>query len=156
MIRTLSSEKVRRHCGEMVSRPALAGQSKVSMLIFTQQKCGVVNFAFDETGAPLLPRNGHSFFGIGNCSIEVFERTHAPSALVVFGALELSPCSTQVLQGCPHVRLIGPNRIQTGGGNYSDDSETDFQYFHPARSKQYRHEVKLQNCFRMDVERVIS
>jgi hypothetical protein len=126
------------------------------MLIFTQQKCGVVNFAFDETGARLLPREGHSSFGIGNCSIDVFERTHAPSAFVVFGALELSPRSTQVLQGCPHVRLIGPNRIQTGGSNYGNDSETDFQYFHPARSKQFRHQVKLRNCFRMDVERVIS
>jgi hypothetical protein len=54
------------------------------------------------------------------------------------------------------VRLIGPNRIQTGGGNYGNDSETDFQYFHPARSKQFRHQVKLRNCFRMDVERGIS
>src|SRR5438132_3223724 len=41
------------------------------------------------TGARLLPGEGHSFFGIGNCSIDVLERTHAPSAFVVFGALEL-------------------------------------------------------------------
>jgi hypothetical protein len=108
------------------------------MLIFTQQKCGVVNFAFDETGARLLPREGHSFFGIGNRSIDVFERMDAPSAFVMFGALELSLRSTQVLEGSPHVRLIGPNRIQTGGGNYGNDSETDFQYSHAARSKQFR------------------
>jgi hypothetical protein len=126
------------------------------MLIFTQQKCGVVNFAFYETGARMLPREGHSSFGIANCSIDVFERTHAPSAFVVFGALELSPRSTQVFQRCPHVRLIAPNRIQTSGGNYGNDSETDFQYFHPARSKQFPHQVKLRNCFRMDVGRVIS
>jgi hypothetical protein len=92
-----------------------------------------VNFAFDETGARLLPPGGHSFFGIGNCSIDVVERTRAPSTFVVFGALELSPRSTQVPQGCPHVRLIGPNRIQTGGGNYGNDSEIDLQYFHTAR-----------------------
>jgi len=102
-------------------------------------RSSVANFAFDETGARLLPREGYSSFGIGNCSIDVFERTHAPSAFVVLGALELSPRSTQVLQRCPHVRLIGLNRIQTGGGNYGNDSETDFQYFHPARSKQFRH-----------------
>jgi hypothetical protein len=126
------------------------------MLIFTQQKCGVVNFTFYETGARMLPREGHSSFGIANCSIDVFERTHAPSAFVVFGALELSPRSTQVFQRCPHVRLIAPNRIQTSGGNYGNDSETDFQYFHPARSKQFPHQVKLRNCFRMDVGRVIS
>jgi hypothetical protein len=115
-----------------------------------------VNFAFYETGARLSPREGHSSFGIANCSIGVFERTHAPSSFVVFGALELSLRSTQVPQCCPHVRLIGQNRIQTGGGNYGNDSETDFQYFHPARSKQFPHQVKLRNCFRMDVERVIS
>lgn len=126
------------------------------MLVFTQQKCGVVNIAFDETGARLLPRESHSSFGIANCSIDMFERTHAPSAFVVFGALELSPRSAQVLQSCPHVRLIGPNRIQTGGENYGNDSETGFQYFHPARSKQSRYQVKLRNCFRMDVEHVIS
>jgi len=112
--------------------------------------------SFDKTGARLLPREGHSSFSIGNCSIDVFERTQAPSAFVVFGALELSPRSTQVPQGCPHVRLIGPNQIQTGSGNYGNDGETDFQYFHPARSKQFRHQIKLRNCFRMDVKRVIS
>jgi hypothetical protein len=114
------------------------------MLIFTQQKCVVVNFAFDETGARLLPREGHSSFGIGNCSIDVFERMHAPATFVVFGALELSLRRTQVLEGSPHVRLIGPNRIQTSGGNYGNDSETDSQYFHPARSKQSPHQVKLR------------
>jgi len=50
-VRTLSSEKIRRHCGEIVSPPALAGQSKVSTLIFTQQKCVIANFAVDEIGA---------------------------------------------------------------------------------------------------------
>ena len=109
-----------------------------------------------KSSARSLPREGHSSFGISNCSIDVFERTHAPSAFVVFGALELSARRTQVLQSCPHVRLISPNRIQTGGSNYGNDSQTDFQYFHPARSKQFRHEIKLRNCFRMDAERVIS
>jgi hypothetical protein len=156
MLGTLSSEKIRRHCGEIVSPPALAGQSKDSMLIFTQQKCVVVNFAFDETGARLLPRGGHSFFGIGNCSIDVVERTRAPSAFVVFGVLELRPRRTQVPQGRPHVRLIGPNPTQTGGGNYGNDSETDFQCSHTARSKQFRHQVKPRNSFRMDVVCVIS
>ena len=84
------------------------------------------------------------------------ERAHTPSTLVVFGALELGLRSTQVLEGSPHVRLIGPNRIQTGGGDHGNDSETDFQYFHPARSKQFQNQVKLWNCFRMDVDRVIS
>ena len=114
------------------------------MLLFTQQKCVVVNFAFDEPGARLLPREGHSFLGIGNCSINVFERTDAPTAFVVFGALELSLRRTQVLEGSPHVRLIGPNRIQTSGCNYGNDSETDSQYCHPARSKQSPHQVELR------------
>src|SRR5262249_38124882 len=46
---TLGSEKICRHCGEIVSSTPLAGQSKVSILIFIQQKCRSLNFAFDET-----------------------------------------------------------------------------------------------------------
>jgi hypothetical protein len=73
-------------------------------------------------------------FSVSAIARLTWSRARAPSAFIVFGALELSPRSTQVPQGCPHVRLIGPNRIQTGGSNHGNNSETDSQYFHPARS----------------------